>query len=270
MGLAFDTVLANAVNPGAGGGTATVTASGDSLSIRNFPSANAAYLEGLTRMGTTAGLAQIRSPLLHDNVQGIRITPGESPSYYSIPSDAQQMLQAQDTLVITIGGGSSETDIAILYIYYTNLPGAAARLCNPSDLAGNIKYLKPIQVAVTSSPTIGAWLDTVITTTEDLTHANKDYAVLGYTSNTALGVIGIKGIDTGNLRAAGPGNSTNEFTTTRYFEWLSEQTGRPHIPVWNAANKNGTYVSVAAATASVAATVELMCVELVNNFASVS
>lgn len=270
MGLAFDTVLANAVNPGAGGGTATVTASGDSLSVRNFPNANAAYLEGLTRMGTTAGFAQVRSPLLHDNVQGIRITPGESPSYFSIPADTQQMLQPQDTLIVTIGGGSGETDVAILYIYYSNLPGASARLVMPSDIAGNQKYFKPIQVAVTSSATIGAWVDTVITTTEDLTHANKDYAVLGYTSNTALAVIGIKGIDTGNLRASGPGNSTNEFPTTRYFEWLSEFTGRPHIPVWNSANKNGTYVSVAAATASVAATVELMCVELVNNLTQVS
>jgi hypothetical protein len=270
MGLAFDTILAAAINPTASGGTGTVTASGDSLSIRNFPTANAAYLEGLTRMGTTAGFAQVRSPLLHDNVQGVRITPGESPSYFSIPADTQQMLQPQDTLIATIGGGAGETDLLVLYVYYSNLPGASARLVSPSDLAGNQKYFKPIQVAVTTSATIGAWVDTVITTTEDLTHANKDYAVLGYSGNTALAAIGIKGIDTGNLRASGPGNSTNEFSTTRYFEWLSEQTGRPHIPVWNAANKNGTYVSTCAATASVAATVELMCVELVTNYPSVS
>lgn len=268
MGFAFDTVLASAVNPGAGGGTGLVALSGDSLSVRNFPSANAGYLEAITRMGTTAGFVQVRSPLLHDNVQGIRITPGESPSYFSIPADAQQMIQPQDTLVVTISGGAAETDLALLYIYYTNLPGASARLVSPSDIAGNIKYLKPVQVAVTTSATVGTWVDTVITTTEDLTHANKDYAVLGYSANAALAAIGIKGIDTGNLRAAGPGNSTNEFTTTRYFEWLSEQTGRPHIPVWNAANKNGTFVSTCAATASVAAVVELMCVELVSNFAT--
>lgn len=266
MGLAMDTVLAAAVNPGTTtGASATVTASGDSLSVRNFPNTNAAYLEGLTRMGTTAGFAQIRSPLLHDNVQGIRITPGESPSYFSIPVDAMQMLQPQDTLTATINGGAGETDIMLLYVYYTNLPGAAARLVTGAQIAGNLQYLKPIQVAVTSSATIGAWVDTVITTTEDLTHANSDYAVLGYTGNAALGAVGIKGIDTGNLRACGPGNSTNEFSTTRYFEWLSDLTGRPHIPVFNSANKNGTYVSVCAATASVAATVELMCVELVNN-----
>lgn len=265
MGLAMDTILTSAVNPGAGGGTAIVTPSGDSLSVRNFPNQNAAYLEGFTRMGTTAGFAQVRSPLLHDNVQGVRITPGESPSYFSLPVDSQQMLQPQDTLLVTIGGGSTETDLAILYVYYSNLPGASARLAATGDIQGNIKYLKPIQVAVTSSATIGAWVDTVITTTEDLTHANKDYAVLGYTGNAALGAIGIKGIDTGNLRACGPGNSTNEFSTTRYFEWLSDLTGRPHIPVFNAANKNGTYVSVCAATASVAAVVELLCVELINN-----
>lgn len=268
MGLAFDTVLCSAVNPGASGGAGVVTTSGDSLSVRSFNPASPAYLECITRMGTTAGFAQVKSPLLHDNVQGIRITPGESPSLYSLPPESQQTLQPQDTFTVTIGGGASETDIALLYIYYTNLGGGDARLISPGDLGGNIRYAKPIQVAVTTSATIGAWVDTVITTTEDLTHANKDYAVLGYTANVALGAIGIKGIDTANLRACGPG-STQEFPVANYFAEMSMRTGRPHIPVWNSANKNGTYVSTCAATASVAAVVELNCVELVNAIPSV-
>lgn len=262
MGLALDAVLVAATNPSTGAnGTA---AAGDSLTVRNFPTVNPAYLEGIVRMGTTAGYAQCRSPLLHDNVQGIRITPGESPSLFALPAETQQTLQPQDTFIVSMSGGAGEVDLALLLLYYSNLGGAAGRFINPGDLNGNILYAKPLQVAVTTGGTAGTWTDTVITTTEDLLHANKDYAVLGYTASVALGFIGIKGIDTANLRAGGPG-STQEFPVSNYFVTMSQRTGRPHIPVFNSANKNSTYVSTCAATASVAATVELNLVELVNN-----
>jgi hypothetical protein len=201
---------------------------------------------------------------MHDNVQGIRITPAESPSIFSLPAEQTQLLQAQDTLIVTIAGGAAETDLGLLSVYYTNLPGAAARLHSPGDINGNIKYMKPIRVAVTTSATVGTWVDTVITTTENLLHANKDYAVLGYMSNAALAAIGIKGADTSNLRIAGPG-STSELAVNDFFVAMSTLTGRPHIPVFNSANANGTFVSVAAPTASVAAVVELICAELQTN-----
>ncbi len=265
MGLAFDSVLVAAINPGAGGAAGTVTASGDPLSVRNFVDGTAAaYLELITRMGTTAGFAQVQSPLFHDNVQGIRITPGESPSVYGIPGLAAEQLHPQDTLAVTIAGGAAETDIAVLHNYYTDLPGAAARLHSWGDIAGNIAHIKPIRVAVTTSATIGAWQDTVITTTENLLKANTDYAVLGYATNTALGAIGLKGPDTSNLRATGPG-ATSEFATSNYFAYLSQARGLPYIPVFNAANANATFVSTCAATASVAAVVELIVAQLSSN-----
>lgn len=266
MGLAQDAILTAATNPSTGANTAP--AAGDSLTVRNFPVANPAYLEGMIRMGTTAGYAQVRSPLLHDNVQGIRITPGESPSLFSLPAEVQQTVQPQDQFITSVSGGAGEVDIVILLMYYSNLGGAQARFINPGDLNGNILYARPIQVAVTTGGTAGTWTDTVITTTENLLHANKDYAVLGYTANTALGFVGLKGIDTANLRVGGPG-STQEFPVSNYFVTMSQRTGRPHIPVFNSANKDSTYVSTCAATASVAAVVELNCVELVRNISQV-
>ncbi len=264
MGLAADTILAAAVNPGAGGAAATVTASGDTLSVRNFADTGQGYLDLITRMGTTAGFAQVASPLFHDPVTGIRITPAETPSVFGLPGLAGQRLQPQDAMVATLAGGAAETDVMALHTYYTDLPGAAARLHMWGDISGNVKYIKPQRVAVTSSATIGAWSDTVVTTTENLLHANKDYAVLGFMTNTALAVIGLRGIATANLRICGPG-STQEFPTTQYFAYMSEQTGRPYIPVFNAADAGGVFVSVAAATASVAAVVELILAELVTN-----
>ena len=266
-GPAIDTILTSATNPGAGPTAFTTANSGDSLQVRSFPLTSPAYLDHIIRMGTTAGFAQVRSPLLHDNVQGIRVTPGESPAAYTLPAQAQQSLMPQDALVVEGSGGAAESDIIALVNYYTNLPGTEARLHSWGDIKGNIKYVKPIRVAVTSSATVGAWVDTAITSTENLLHANKDYAVLGYSTNTALGVVGVKGIETGNLRACGPG-ATLEFPTTEWFVRNSDKSGLPYIPVFNSANAGGVFVSVAAATASVAATVELICAELVNNLSS--
>lgn len=263
MGRAIDTVLFSAVNPGAGP-TAATPANGDSANVRSFNATSQAVLENIIRMGGTAGFVQVRSPLFHDNVRGIRITPNESPSVFSLPGEALQQLRPQDSLIVEMSGGAAETDIALLSFYYDDLPGANARLKSWGDVSGLIDSVKPISVAVTSSATAGQWTDTVLTTTENLLHANTDYAVLGYMSNTALGGIAIKGIDTSNLRVGGPG-STSEYPTTDYFVNMSARTGRPHIPVFNSANAGATFVSVCAATASVAATVELICIELTQN-----
>lgn len=267
MPRAADTILYSALNPGAGPTAATVTASGDPSSFRNFTPPSKAYLDNIMRMGVTAGFVQVRSPLFHDFNQGIRVTPAENPSIFSLPAGIAQMVQPQDTPVVELSGGAAETDMAALSLYYEDLPGAASRLHDWGEIVGNVKSVKPLRVAVTSSATIGAWVDTVITTSEDLLHANTDYAVVGYMSNAALGVVCLKGIDTSNLRVGGPG-STQEFPTTQYFKYMNEKTGRPYIPVFNSANKNGTFVSVAAGAVSVAAVVELILLELDHNLTS--
>lgn len=260
MGLAIDTVLGFAVNPGAGPAACTA-AQGDTFVVRNFANSATAFLENIVRMGTAAGFVQVRSPLLHDMVRGIRVTPGESPAIYALPAQAAQPLEPTDQLTVEMSGGAAETDIVGLINYYTDLPGASARLHSWGDISGNIDNIKPLAVAVTSSATAGQWSDTVITATEDLLHADTDYAVLGYSTNTALGLVAVRGIDTSNLRVGGAG-STLEFPTTEWFIRQSDKHGTPHIPVFNSNNKGGTVVSVAAATASVGATVELILAEL--------
>lgn len=267
MGLAFDAVLCEATLAAAGTAAASTTASGDSLAVRNFAPTDSAYLEQIILAGPDATSIGVKSPLFHDNVEGILLTPGESPSVYSMPAQAEQPLRPQDQLTVTLGASAASAAIGVLLNYYTNLPGAAARLHSWADIMPLVKNIKAIKVACTSSATIGAWSDTVSTTTEDLTHANTDYAVLGFSSNVDLGAMAIKGIDTGNLRCACPG-TTSEFPTTEFFVRLSDKTGRPHIPVFNSANKNNTFVSVCAGAASVVATVELICVELSSNLSS--
>lgn len=264
MGLAKDNVLYSKVNPGAVATAFATAASGDPATVRNFAPTDSAYLEHMIRRAGTAGMARVRSPLLHDVATGIQYFTGETPSVLMLPSEMEERLQAQDTLIVEGTGGAAETDLIILGIYYTNLLGASARLHTEQDIRPLVKHIKPVHVAVASSATIGAWSDTLITASEQLLQANTDYAVLGFVTDVALGFVGIRGQDTANLRVGGPGTTLAE-DTGDYFVRLDRLSGRPQIPVINSANQGSIFVSVADSAASTAANVTLVLAELSQN-----
>lgn len=265
MGLAVNTVIGQVTNSTALTGVSYAT--GDSGSVANFAPPATAYLESIFRQGGTAGQVQVLSTRLHDDVRGITYGTAESPAQFLLPPDAAQQLQSGDTLTVNATSGSANSTVAGLSLYYTNLPGASQRLHSWGDISGIIEYIKPVQVACTSSATIGAWADTVITTTENLLKANADYAVLGYITDAALAVVGVRGADTSSMRVCGPGASSS-LDVSNYFVVMSNLSGRPHIPVIGSANMNNTYVSVAAATASVAANVYLVMAKLAQTLPS--
>jgi len=260
MGVAIDTVLGAAHNPSTTP-TALTMATGDSLTVRNFFPPAAAWLEKVMRSGAATSTIQIKSPTMHDNVEGLQYISSESPSQFFFPKQAAQPMRAQDNLTVTTTGGTAEYDLVGLSLYYTDLPGIQARLRMPADVLPHAKQYKVIQVACTSAATPGTWVDTVCTTTEDLLVANTDYAVLGYLTDVACGLVGVKGIDTGNLRVCGPGTASSRDTTNFFLEW-SEREGRPHVPIFNSANKNGFYVSVADTGVSTAVKAQLIVAEM--------
>jgi hypothetical protein len=266
MGLAIDTIAFRALNPGAGP-TAATAANGDTFTVRSFSSPAAARLLQVSRTGATKGFVQVRSPLFHDDVRGDRYYTSQAVAAYLAPQYSSQMVQSQDTLIVELSGGAAETDVGTLMIQYDNLGGAAARLHSWGDISGNIKSIKPLSVAATASATIGLWNDTGITTTEDLLHANTDYAVLGVATDTAVAALGIRGQETGNLRIA-VGGLTDSFETGEQFVQLNERTGLPTIPVINAANKGSIFMSVMDVAASTAINGQLILAELATNLSN--
>lgn len=247
---------------------AGVMATGDSATIRNFPgAAQALLLELFYDDVTSPQAARIRSPLLHDNVRGIQVTPGATAPAKLLPSYGLQQLQAQDQLVFELSTAAA-TGKALLAaaIYYTQLPGAAARLYSPGDVLGAIENIKEVYVAIGSGAnTAGIWLDTVLTTTENLLHANTDYAVLGILFDQPVAAVGVKGTDTGNLRCCVPGGVNNPYAAD-YFVRKSMETGLPLIPVINAANAGSTFLSLVSSAATAAAgTAQLVLAELTHN-----
>lgn len=263
MGVAIDTigtfVTAGATNPTS---LKTVTVStGDSLTVRSFPVANWARLEQLLFQGAAKTKNRVTSPALHDNVTGITVASNESPTDFLMSEYAIQPLQSTDTLNVYSGAAAGASSILALQVYYQNLTWATARLHRYSDFSGIIKNIHGMEVDVTSSATIGTWSDTAINTTDKQLHANTDYAVLGYETDTALACIGVKGDETANLRVCGPGSATT-FPTTDYFSRLDSISGNPHIPVFNSNNQDSFYVTCLANTASVSAKVYLILAEL--------
>lgn len=263
MGVAIDTigtfVTAGATNPTS---LKTVTVStGDSLQIRSFPATNYAHLEQIFYQGAAKGKCRVTSPLMHDNVTGITVASADTDSAWVLGKYFRQNLYPTDTLAAFSSAAAGASGVMALSVYYQNLPSSGARLAMWSDIAGSIKNLKGLEVDVTSSGTVGTWVDTAINTTDKQLHANTDYAVLGYDVDAALAVVGVKGNETGNLRVCGPGPATT-YTSPDYFADLSQIQGTPHIPVFNSNNQGAYFVSCLANTTSVAAKVYLIVAEL--------
>lgn len=261
---ALEVVNGIAVNPGT-----TITAitpnAGNTLTVRNASGGSPVSLLNAWAYTTTNLLMRVRSPLLHDQAQNDRLKPQASVPYPLLPNLCPQPLKPQDNLTVELTGGTSETDLAALLIYYADLPGAAARLHAPSEVQPLVKSITVVEVDVTSNATAGLYSPTVaLNGSFDTLKRNEDYAILGYESPTIGGSIGITGPDTGNLRLGGPLLNIANFTRT-WFVDISQAFNLPLIPVINSANVAGTLIDITAAAASTSFQLGIVLAELGNN-----
>lgn len=254
MPAAYELVTGRLLNPGAGP-AALGANTGQSFQIRSTPDAAPPYLLGMWGQAATAGLLRLRSPRMHDNVQGIRtVLPAATVSNVFTPG-AKTLMYSQDQLTFEIGGGGAETDSGSILIYYPDLGGAAGRFTTWGQVRPLIEELVTIRVTVVGPVVAGDWSPgTAINATQDLLKANADYAILGYVTGTACNAVAINGSDTSNYMVGGPG-PIDPLETRDYFVMMSEATGYPMIPVINQANRGSTLAHVALNTA--AGTVEV-------------
>lgn len=264
MGTAIDTVLVdvhNAATTAVGLTNATVTNSGDSLNVRSFDSPAWAKMESIFVQTSGARQARVMSPRMHDNVTGLTWESAEIPSEFLLPQEVGEPMYSVDTLQVQLGAAASSDSTAALLMYYSDLEGVDQKLMTWAQVKASMVRLKTVEVAVTTSGTIGAWQDTVITTTENQLKADTSYALLGFQVSAALTCVGLKGPATGNMRICAPGN-TETLDLTRYFVELGNMHGTPHIPRFKANDRAATYVSAAANTASAASDVYMILAQL--------
>ncbi len=263
MGLAMELISGKATAPGATL-TALTMAAGNSLTVRNTALTTDIRMIQMWAMNNAAGIFRVRSPKLHDNVQGIRYRIDATDPVGLMPEGAWQKLTPQDTLIAEISGSAvgGQIEQGQMLIWYSDLPGSNAKLVNWSDIVNRVVNYIPIEVAITPGVTGGYSGQVAINSTFDLTQANTDYAILGGVVDVACAAIRITGPDFANFGVGFPGYLTFRNFTAEWFKALNQQLGIPCIPVFNSANKFGTLVDVVQTQAGSAVNVNLICAQL--------
>lgn len=224
--------------------TAVTPGSGDSLQVANGAVGSDIRLLNMWGDWQTAGYLQVKSPLMHDNVNGIKMFGVASEVYPLLEDSNGQMLEANDLLQMNISGSGTAGDIetGALLLYYDNLAGSDANLSTWEAIRGRIEAYMTVQNTLALGTGGGYSGSQVITTTDNQWKALRNYALLGYLSSVECAVIGWTGPDTSNRRVGGPGNETNKNLTRNWFVTLSQTSGKPCIPVFNASNIGATVI----------------------------
>jgi hypothetical protein len=266
MGRAIELVTAFNTNPGAVI-TAMAACSGNSLTVRGTDTSKNVWLVGLWSYKPTAGTLRLRSPRLHDNVQGMRYQVGAALSLplYPGPLNAAslQRMYEQDAMVMECsGGGAAEIECASMLLYYEDLAGVAGRFIDvPTLKANGLNYctVEAVITAVATGQYGGAV--TFAAATQNLI-ANTDYAIVGGVVDTRGCCVQIVGVDVGNLGTGFPAEPTVRDVTSEWFANLCAFTGLPCIPVINSANAPGLTIAVQTSNAGGTYTVDLTLVQL--------
>lgn len=244
--------------------TAWTLASGNSLQIRNCEMVKKVLLLQAWADNQAAGSLRIRSPKLHDMVQGIRLGVVASEVQPLLPLRTPQRLFPQDILTVDQTGSAVAGDIetGCLLVYYEDLPGTMARFITPDQLMKRGTNVEAVENTIATGTAGGYSGQEAINAEFDLMKANTDYALLGYQVSAECAAIRWLGADIGNLGIGGPGTEVMKHLTGNWFVRLSEQFGLPLIPVFNSANKQGILIDAAQDENGADVTVNSIFVEL--------
>lgn len=215
-------------------------ATGNTLTVRGVDASKKCMLISAWADNQAAGVLDVRSPRMHDNVIGWQSRVVASVVQPLFPLGFQQRLYPQDTLTVQLSGSATAGDIetASLLLYYEDVPGSAARFISPADLKQRGVNIIGVQNTLALGTAGGYSGSQAINTTNDQFKANTDYAMLGYVVGGEMATVRWNCVDFGNLGLGGPGCDDYKDVTVNWWERLSLATGLPLIPVFNSANKN--------------------------------
>lgn len=238
-------------------------ATGNSLAMRNSTMGKAVRLLGIWCQNQVAGAISVRSPKMHDNVQGIRsrITTTVMPLY---PLGYPQNLYPQDTLTVQQSGSAvgGQIESGSLLVYYEDLPGANARFVTPDVVNKRGVNILGQETTITTGAGGGYTGQQAVNAQFDNFIANTDYALVGYDVSAQCASVRIQGADTANMGIGGPGEPAIRDVTCQWFSLLAEWYGLPLIPVFNSANKTGILVDAVQSQAATAVIVTWYFVQL--------
>lgn len=251
-----------------GGAFEALTAgSGDSATFQTVPVNPAGYLAEIWG-ANNAHVCEysFTASRFHDQTYGIRMASPASTSFAPTTSPVNlsplgfdQPIYPADVLSVKVNGTASDKVNVSFVVYYPDLPGVDFHGLTSSQVRSQMRNLVGVNVQPTSGA--GNWGNSVVLNSQtNLLHAGKQYAILGFTAQQAVQVVGIQGIDTGNLRVGGP--ITGDAKVDAYmFARLADNYNAPLIPVIQA-NNAGAINIYAAHTTGGAVAIDLYLVEL--------
>ena len=255
-----------------GGGAA------DSLSVANYnsPDPETAGARIIEMWGIdSAHVAEqswryTRPTSTHDQEYGLRSNvpaaalggAGSNAAFNFLDGLGTVPLFKSDTPTVAVTGTADDTYVVSWLTEYDDLPGAAGVYVSPAFVMANRKSTLGTYVNPVASATAGAYGTSVaINSSDDRFHADKWYAILGWTLQTQTTSISFVGTDFGGQRFGLPGGSLSLNSSTGFWD-LSLKWGTGLIPCFNSNNKQSTYVVACDAEESTAPKVDLLCYEL--------
>lgn len=227
---------------------------GNSLTVRNAALSTNVRLLSAWVDAQVRGIMRIKSPKLHDNVQGIRVGTNANIVQPLLDPTFMQGLYPQDTLTVDLSGSATGGDIetACLLVRYDDIPGPSGRFIDIATLKQRGVNEISIENSLATGTAGGYSGEEAINADFDMFKANTDYALVGYLLSPVAGqtdggcaCVRWRGVDTGNMGVGGPGTDLLKELTQKWFIWLTERTGFPCIPVFNSANRAGILLDAA-------------------------
>jgi hypothetical protein len=263
MGAGMEVLCGRVTAPGAVF-TPWTNATGVSLQVKNCPFDKKVYLIDQWAFNQVVGALRVRSPRLHDNVQGIRTSISAADPKPHLGYHFRQPLIPQDVLIAEQSGSGvgGQIELGALQLYYEELPGIAGQFADYVTVFDRGMNMVTVELALVPGATGDFTGQQAINALFDTLKANTWYALIGaHVTANCLGV-GIRGVDTGNLRVMVPGDALGGNYTRDYFERKSRFWNLPLIPCFNSANKFSIFVDVVQNQAAGALTWTGILVEL--------
>ena len=223
---------------------ALAAVTGDSLSVPNFDHSKKAWILQLWADVQSAGTLRIRSPKMHDNVNGIRIDTVASDPTPLLPWGVPSRIYPGDVLNVELAGSATAGDEEFVCMLqaFEDLPGQQGRLLAPDQVAQRLDHVITVENTITTLTT-GIYTGAEAINAEiDQFQQDRDYAILGYKVDTECAAIGYRAPAWANTRVGGPGVETEAWLTSDWFMRLARTYNLPLVPVFAGSDKASVLV----------------------------
>lgn len=247
--------------------------SGDSLTVANYQSGGARVIEMWGIDSATVAELQVlstRPETSHDSVHGIRVMipstilggAGNNGAFDLLPGYNHVPLWPADTLTMQVSGTAADAVVVSWLTEYDDLGGISGSFATYEQVMGNYVSTIGFRCDAVASATKGAYgAARAIATDDDRFHAKRYYAILGYSVQTEVCTVALKGPDWGGQLIGGPAGVLFLNTRTIFLDWTLKYQ-KPLIPWFSAENKGNVFVYVADDATSTSPKIDFHCIEM--------